>query len=361
MSEAFDVSQRKNQILIALMLLLAILLSLYTHWMVWSQFYYPTYGNTNIHVAFAKYILVHGSYPMTDFSYGGGIPALYVPGYRLLLAATAWIAGSMDLAERLIVMLFALMLPIGFFLFVREVYGDFAGIVAAFFASLPGELLIYTVRPLPQALGLALIPFALYAIAADKRKLAILLTLAVALVHQESIAFLAAGAFAFAVLQMISLSLKEKAFVIPSKGAWTAILCWAIALIAYVGWHFVATGNANIFGIAQFANHEGNVVEFQLFLDKTGYVLAAGSLLGLVILLARNLFKQNEKEILLIAFAVLGFAFVKNELFGVRVFMDRFIVYLQIPLVALTAVAMKDISDYLLHFDLKTILPRRSS
>src|SRR3989338_6519820 len=178
------------------LLLIAIAASVYSHSMVWKEFYYPTFGNTNLHVAFAQHILTHGEYPIqNDYSYGGGIPTLYVPGYRLLLAGTALIAGNMDFAVRLLVMLFAVLLPVGFFLFTRELFGDVTGVAAAFFASLPAELLIYTVRPLPQALGLALLPFAFYAIAADKRKAAFALTIAIALIHQETIAFLAAGAF----------------------------------------------------------------------------------------------------------------------------------------------------------------------
>ncbi|HLC38260.1 MAG TPA: hypothetical protein VJI71_02295, partial [Candidatus Norongarragalinales archaeon] len=184
--------------IVLILLALAVAFSIYGHSMVWSEWYYPTFGNTNVHVAFAKYMLTHFSYPLgNDFSYGGGIPALYVPGYRIALAIAGGIFG-IDLAQRLLVMLFALMLPVGFFLFARELFGDYAGVIAAFFASLPTELLVYTVRPLPQAFGLALLPFAFYAIAANRRKLALILTLAIALVHQEAIAFLAAGAFAFA-------------------------------------------------------------------------------------------------------------------------------------------------------------------
>src|SRR3990167_6543960 len=344
------------------LLLIAIAASVYSHSMVWKEFYYPTFGNTNLHVAFAQHILTHGEYPIqNDYSYGGGIPTLYVPGYRLLLAGTALIAGNMDFAVRLLVMLFAVLLPVGFFLFTRELFGDVTGVVAAFFASLPAELLIYTVRPLPQALGLALLPFAFYAIAADKRKAAFALTIAIALIHQETIAFLAAGAFAFAFLQALSDFARTRKLALPQGAAWTALLCWALALFVYVGWHFVATGNANVFDIAQFKNHEGNIVEFNLFLEKNGMVLTIGSLLGLVALATRSITNPREKELLLLALALVGIAFIKNDLVGVRVFMDRFIVFLQVPLVVLTAYAFTGICDYALHFDWNSILPRRSS
>lgn len=344
------------------LLAIAIAASVYSHSMVWKEFYYPTFGNTNLHVAFAQHMIAHGEYPIqNDYSYGGGIPTLYVPGYRTLLAGTAFAVGSMDFAVRLLVMLFAVMLPIGFFLFARELFGDFAGLAAAFFASLPAELLIYTIRPLPQGLGLALLPFAFYAIAADKRKTALILTFVIAMVHQETIAFLAAGAFAFTFLQVLADFGRTRKIALPQGAAWTALLCWALALIAYVGWHFMATGNADVFGIAQFQNHEGNSVEFNLFLDKNGMVLTIGSLLGLVALAANNITNPKEKELLLIALALVGIAFIKNDLVGVRVFMDRFIVFLQVPLVVLTAYAFSGLCNYALHFDWNRILPRRSS
>ncbi|MEM4254929.1 MAG: hypothetical protein QXR53_01210 [Candidatus Norongarragalinales archaeon] len=351
----------KDKLLVYALLFIAVVTSLHSHSMVWKEWYYPTYGNTNIHVAFAQHILKHGEYPLqNDYSYGGGIPALYVPGYRLLLAGTTFVLQDVDFAQRMLVMLFAILLPIGFFLFAREVFDDFTGLAAAFFASLPAELLIYTVRPLPQGLGLALLPFAFYAIARNKRKTALLLTFAIAMVHQETIAFLAAGAFAFAALKVFSQFAQTRKVAMPSESAWTALLCWALALIAYVGWHFIATGNANIFDIAQFSNHEGNPVGFDLFLEKNGLVLTAGSVLGFVLLAARNFFQPRDRELLLIALALAGFAFIKNDLVGVRVFMDRFIVFLQVPLVVLAAFAFKQLADYAMQLDLKTMFPRRS-
>ena len=335
--------------------------------MVWSEWYYPTYGNTNVHVAFAQHMLRHWEYPLAnDYSYGGGIPALYVPGYRILLAITGGIFG-IDLAQRLLVMLFALLLPIGFFLFARELFGDYAGVIAAFFASLPTELLVYTVRPLPQALGLALLPFAFYAIAADKRKTALALTLAIALIHQEAVAFLAAGAFAFAALDFAFKVVEKKKIVLPEKSAWTALLCWAVALMAYVGWHFIATGNPNVFGIAQFQHHEGGVVSPEYLLEKTGYAVGVLSVLGIVFLAFRNAFgnasknKVFSKELFLAALVITGVLFVKNDVFGIRVFMDRFVVFLQIPLVVLAALGLAQLLCYVLHFDSKTLSPTESS
>ncbi|HIH19684.1 TPA: hypothetical protein HA244_00255 [Candidatus Micrarchaeota archaeon] len=349
---------------VLLLLGIAIALSLFSHWMVWSEWYYPTYGNTNIHVAFAQNILQHGTYPLEDFSYGGGIPALYVPGYRVLLAGTAFIAGNIDLAQRLLVMLFAVLLPLGFFLLGRELFGDYAGIAAAFLASLPTELIVYTVRPLPQALGLALLPFAFYAIAVNKRNAAFALTAAIALVHQEAIAFLVSAAFAYATISFAHDVAKTRKISMPKESAWTALLCWALGVAVYFAWHFIATGNPNVFGLAQFSNHEGAVVELGYFIEKTGVVTAGLSALGalfLILAIATDKSKRNlSRQLFIAAMALTGLLFTKNELFGIRVFMDRFLVFWQIPLVLLAAFAMVKTADYALHFDWKISFPKLS-
>ena len=350
--------ERKHAVLVVLAL--AVVLSLYTHSIIWQEWYYPTYGNTNVHVAFAKHILSHWEYPLgDDYSYGGGIPTLYVPGYRLVLAGTMAIVGSADLAQRLLVMLFALMLPVGFFLFAREVYGKWAGVAAAFAASFPAELLIYTVRPLPQAMGMALLPFALYAIASGRKKLALALSLAIALTHQETAVFLAMGAFAFGVGKTFIDFLKTKKVVLKGA-ALTALLAWSLTTVAYVGWHYVAIGDLNVFDIAQFHHHEGNVVEWQSFVDKTGLVLISSSLLGLLVLVWNNLSKQDDAQLLAIAFAIVGIAAIKNDLVGIRVFMDRFIAYLQIPMVVLAGVAIVWVLVQATQFTRKTLFPKLS-
>ena len=329
--------------------------------MVWREWYYPTYGNTNIHVATAQHILKHWEYPLqNDYSYGGGIPSLYVPGYRLVLAGTIAIVGSVDFASRLLVMLFALLLPIGFFLFARQLFGDYAGVAAAFFASLPAELLIYTVRPLPQAMGLTLLPFAFYAIAAGRKKLAVALSLATALTHQEAAVFLAVGVFAYALADTAIESFKRKKISLPKGIAWIALLCWAATVLAYVGWHYFVMGDFNVFGLAQFSNHEGNVVLFNDFVSKTGWVLSALGIAGIVMLASKNVFRPSKQEILLLTLGIIGFIFIKNELLGIRVFMDRFIVFLQIPLAILAAFALKELCDYASQLTRHTLFPAKS-
>lgn len=105
-----------------LFLAVALVLSLYAHSMVFNEYYYPTFGNTNIHVASENHLIQHGFYPLEDdYSYGGGVPNLYVPAYRFFVAQTIFLTGlSFDEINRLIVILFAILLPIGYYLMAKK-------------------------------------------------------------------------------------------------------------------------------------------------------------------------------------------------------------------------------------------------
>ena len=107
-----------KRFIVPALLLLAVLLSLYSHSMVLDEFYRPTYGNTNVHTASEKHLIQHGYYPIqNDYSYGGGVPNLYVPLYRFFAAGFMGLSGlDFDFGNRLIVLFLAVLIPLGFFL-----------------------------------------------------------------------------------------------------------------------------------------------------------------------------------------------------------------------------------------------------
>ncbi|MFH0970963.1 MAG: hypothetical protein V1835_00190 [Candidatus Micrarchaeota archaeon] len=274
---------------VAFLLVFSVICSLYTHWMVMREFHMPTYGNTMIHVASARHIIEHQEYPLEDYSYGGGIPNLYVPLYRELVANTVLLTGfSLDFTSRMLVLLFAVMVPLGFFLLGRKLFGTNAGILAAFLSVLPGELLIYTVRPLPQALGLILLPIAFHALFAQKWKTALFLAFAITMTHQEAIAFLVGGSgvfFGLTILFMVWKVLFSQGF---NSAKISNILKLNLALIilaiaAYLLWQYSIVGHLNVLELAQFKNHEGNVVSMDSYLLKTGNLVSAFSMVGLVV------------------------------------------------------------------------------
>ncbi|MFH1199744.1 MAG: hypothetical protein V1708_01625 [Candidatus Micrarchaeota archaeon] len=284
-----------------LLLAAAVIVSLYTHFMVFQEWTMPTYGNTFIHVASVRHAIEYGDYPRIDYSYGGGIPNLYVPFYRIFIANAALLTGlSIDFVSRMAVMLFALILPLAFYSLARRMFGVEAGLFAAFFASLPGELLIYSVRPLPQSLGMALLPIAFLAIYSEKTRVALFLSFSIALVHQEAAVFLAGVALGYFLLVMASFAATYlfggwKAvngaggqlpdFFEQKRGARLAFYCFAVCAAAYLLWHFSVMNSFNIFELAQFKNHEGGIVSGESFFSKTGVVVIALSSLGLLLAL----------------------------------------------------------------------------
>ncbi|MFH0835688.1 MAG: hypothetical protein V1834_00825 [Candidatus Micrarchaeota archaeon] len=324
---------------VPLLLFAAIAFSVYAHWMVFNEFYRPTYGNTNIHTASEKHLIEHGYYPIqNDYSYGGGEPNLYVPLYRFNAANFMVLTGfDFDFGNRLIVILFALLLPLGFFLLGRELAGDWAGVMAAFLASLPAELLIYTVRPLPQALGLALLPIALYLMLKKEWLAALIASAGVVLVHQEAGVFLVGVAFATGVGKIIIDYWNENKLV-ASDLAKIALACWLVGTAAYFGWHFFVTGNVNVFELAQFQHHEGGVITQESFFTKTGYLIPALSVFGIIGLLWALLSKKlDDAGLLVLSALAVGVFATQNHLVGINVFMDRFLVFVQIPLIAAAA------------------------
>ncbi|MBI5225248.1 hypothetical protein HY989_05240 [Candidatus Micrarchaeota archaeon] len=422
-------------------LLLAIILSLNTHWMVLREWHMPTYGNTMIHIASARHVVEHGEYPLIDYSYGGGIANLYVPHYRMLVATTSILTGfSLDFTSRMLVLLFAILLPLGFFLLTRRLFDENTAVFAALFSILPGEMLIYTVRPLPQALGLILLPIAFHAFLGRKQFLMFFLAFIITFTHQEAVAYLfgAVGVFlAFTVLHILWRLFVSKQFNhqihsdLVRKSLFLLVLCISVYLL----WQFIMIGHINVFELAQFKNHEGNTVSLDSYLLKTGNLVVSFSLLGLLISLSfllRNLlsdvnnisaemkggifvfftffasalssffilngfslsrnasfvsisfpiflgplegteiifisivvalffvfvikalfeksksFMKSDKiaHLFLLALFFAGFFAVKNDAVGIRVFMDRFLVYLQQPLIIFASLGANGIVEF---------------
>ncbi len=422
---------------VPLLLVLALLLSIYTHSMVFKEFTMPTYGNTFIHVASVRHMLEHNTYPKIDYSYGGNVPNLYVPFYRLFIVHAVLLTGlSIDFISRMAVMLFAVLLPLSFYALGTRLFGTPTGVAAAFLASFPGELLIYTVRPLPQALGMVLLPVAFLAIASQKWRTSLLLAFAIAMVHQEALAFLVGGlgayiAVSFGYALLFSFNSNSNGRSNPAQvlelmqHASLALLAILLATLAYVVWHYVVMNSWNIFDIAQFKYHEGGLVSLESYLSKTGWVIAVFSLVGVLLVFQRlvRLFiqqagswvgfeeesrrgLQNSIVFIFVALAsyfylnhfefgplnfvflvvailagIIGFTFanfvsslpllqktdnhayyflfglffagvgaVKNDVIGVRVFMDRFLVYLQEPLILLAAIGIAGLYAFFSSF-----------
>ncbi len=333
------------------LIVLAVLVSVWAHAGVFDAFLAPTYGNTGIHQANARELVETGYYPFQDdFSYGGGIPNLYVPIYRFALAQLVVLSGfDFDVAQRVMVLLFALALPLAFFAF-GSVFGTWVGIAAAFLASAPSELLIYTIRPLPQGMGLVLLALTFGLMFAASRW-AVLAGVLVALVHQEAAVFLALSAFACAAASKVhDYLLKQDS----SRVFWAALATWAATTATYFLWNFLILGHFNVFELAQFKHREGGPVSPDLLLDKTGWLVLGLAAVGLLLCLLyawQALRRKHPRRVLmpalLLAVLAVGLFAIKNDALGIGVFMDRFIVYLQFPLIALAALGLVTVAKWL--------------
>ncbi|OIO22556.1 hypothetical protein AUJ65_05895 [Candidatus Micrarchaeota archaeon CG1_02_51_15] len=333
----------------AVLLLAAVALSLWTHSLVLQNFYMPTYGNTGIHAAPIREFAETGFYSREDhFSYGGGVPSTYVPLYRAGIASFVMLTGiSVEAASRLWVMLVALLVPLGFYLLAKKIWGSETGLIAAFLASVPADLLIYTIRPLPQAIAMALIPLVLWLVLERKWIPALLLTAVTVWTHQEAGLYLVAVQFGVAFIVLL-----ERAWIHLSKKhvndackerkaiAVLSIACWAAGALAYIIWHFAVTGDVNFLAMNQFVLHEGTAVTFTTFITQLGWTLLALSAVGVLAILG-SAFKNKKwfsaGELIALSAVVSGIILAKNELIGLSVLMQRFIAFLDQGMILIAA------------------------
>ncbi|MEW5956072.1 MAG: hypothetical protein AB1626_06090, partial [Candidatus Micrarchaeota archaeon] len=337
---------RKTELLL---LAAAVALSLYTHSIVLKEFYMPTYGNTGIHAAPIREFVETGFYSKEDhFSYGGGIPSTYVPFYRMGLASFVMLTGvSVEASSRLWVMVVAALLPLGFYLLGKKVFGPEAGLFAAFFSVVPGELIIYTVRPLPQALAMALVPIALYLVLERKWLASIALTFFTIMTHQEAALYLVAVQFGLAALVFL-----ERAWLFVFKrpesvearerkqAAMLAFACWGVGVASYFAWHFLVTGTTDFLSMNQFLLHEGTAVGFNEVAGQLGSALPWLAAAGAAVIALRAAAKgwPSAGELLAASAVISGIVLVKNELIGLNVLMQRFIAFLDQGIVLLAGV-----------------------
>lgn len=354
----------------------AVAASLWSHSLVLKEFYMPTFGNTGMHAAPAHEFVETGYYPKIDsYSYGGGIPFLYVPLYRVLVGALVMLTGlSLEAVSRLSVMLVGALLPIAFYLLGRKAFNERVGLFAAFFSVLPAELLIYTVRPLPQALGMLLIPIVLWLLLERNWAGALIGSLALALTHQESALVLAGAVFVYGIaLFLLSLKAapedeKRKAQNERRKQAFIAIGCWAVMVAAYFAWQFVTVGHLNLFSTAQFVNHEGSAVGWTEVANQTGVVVQALFFVGLAAIAARIALRWKKKEKFLIengelialALTATCLVLIKNDLIGINVLMQRFIAYLDQAIVLVAAIGASEILALLILLKLPAKKPSKN-
>jgi len=227
----------------------------------------------------------------------------------------------------------------------------FVALFSAFFFIMSPELTIFTMRALPELLGLLMIPLTIYFMMKKEWIFAILGSIVTALTHQMTLAVLVGVIGMYAVLQLAWAgwlyyrSRKDPQVAFMDKLKYS-IMCLVTAFVpcaTYGLWQVYSLGTLSIFGIAQVVNKEGNVVDLPLFL-RSGVFVLIFFVIGLASILYNWWTARAEKKksvetpaygfsldtnavLLIISWLVVTIVLMKNDLLGIHIFMDRFFTF----------------------------------
>ena len=171
-----------------------------------SNFVIPTWGNTMYHVGIERETINTGFYPQQELSYGGGFPNFYVPAYRLLVVALSTATGidPMPMSGLVVLLLGAFCLLALYIVAFRLSGGNYwVALFAAFFFLMSPDMTINTERPFPELMGLFILPVALYFVLREDWPLATLMSVTMALTHQQSVLALVAIMGLYSVFQLL--------------------------------------------------------------------------------------------------------------------------------------------------------------
>lgn len=348
---------KRNWYLIALALI--VFIALWYRMGIIDSFVIPTYGNTMYHVGIERETIITGHYPDYELSYGGGFPHFYVPAYRLLITSMAIATGidPMVMSGLITIMLGLFILLAMFAVAYRLTDNIYAGLFAAFFFILSPEMTIFTIRPLPEILGLFMVPFTIYFLIRKDWGMATVGAIITALTHQMTLLTLVGVIAAYGALKIAYALYKKQDY---KEGLMVMVPAFA-ACATYGLWQVYSLGTLNILNIAQVVNREGNPVDLPLFL-RTGVFVLPFFLIGIYYIFthtgdrkARGYSKQSgakmpeisqpeegrygikislDSKLLVLAWVVVTLLLTKNEVFGMRIFMDRFFTfYVQIAII----------------------------
>lgn len=343
-------------------LILIIIIALWYRLGIINSFVIPTYGNTMYHVGIERETIVTGYYPTLELSYGGGFHNFYVPAYRMLIASMSVATGidpmvmsglmTITVAIFILLALYALALRLSNNLYIA--------LFAAFFFLMSPDLTIYTMRPLPELLGLLLVPFTIYFVIQKNWPVAVLGAIATALTHQMTLLTLFAVISLYTAFQLIRAGYiyykrkdrKEDYMPIVKQAMWCVVVA-GVACLTYALWQMYSMGTLNILNIAQVVNREGNPVDLPLF-ARTGVFVLPFCAIGLVYIISEWLKTLREPKaetatgqasstnpgkseyafhittdsvLLIIAWVIMTLLLTFNDWFGIHIFMDRFLTF----------------------------------
>jgi hypothetical protein len=326
----------------------------------------PTYGNTLYHVGIERLTIESGYYPMQELSYNGGFPNFYVPAYRLLIGSQSLVSGIDPIVMSGLVTITLSVAVFGIiYAFTKQLVHASAAVCALFFLTLSPEITIFTIRALPELLGLFMFPLTLFFVLANRAEgsfkvntyviLSVVAAAVTALTHQMTLLTLALVLAVYALTQIRSKNEFLKAFV-PLLAV----------LVVYALWQVYTLHTVSILGLSQVKYHEGTPVDFFAsessvgFFERAGLLLLPFSAIGLAWLEK----KGTNKRFLLYSWVIASLLLTKNDLFGIGIFMDRFLTFFIESLVVaagIGAFAVLHFFDARLADAIEKIDPRRTS
>jgi|GEM_PF-218358 len=337
-------------------LILIICVALWYRGDVINNFIIPTYGNTMYHVGVERETIQTGYYPQTEISYGGGFPNFYVPAYRLLIVSMSVATGidPMVMSGLMTILLSVFIILVMFTVAYRLSNNLYVGLFTAFFFLMSPDITIYTIRPLPEVLGLFMVPFTLYFVLQKNWLIAAVGALITALTHQMTLLVLVSVIGLYLLFQLIVAAWSfykdrqdRENYMGPIRTVLGCLAPIIVACLTYGLWLMYTMGTLDILGIAQVVNHEGNQVDLPLFL-RTGVFVLFFFVIGILFVCMRwqssqkaipdnkeyGLSISRDSALLIIAWTIATLMLTFNDklLFGNKFlifpnFMDRYLTF----------------------------------
>ncbi len=299
-----------------------------------ATYFLPTWDNSMLHAGRAVYILQTGHYAEMELVFGGVTRTYHLPAFPALVAGTSMLTG-LDFAwtERLIVLIFSVLLPFAFYKLAKELSGDWrAGVAAATIALFSANLMTWATRNSPIGFGNILVPFGLYLVYKKKTFAAVLCALAVALDHPPSLLVFTVSVFLFFLYEYFSeisknaISAGNVLRSLVGADVITATLSGLITFATYYAWHIRQTGLSCLTFkcLPQAAAREfGKSIDlFDYFATNPHFYAIIG-----VIAIAADGKMPNRAKAMMLAYVLGCIILVKNDALGVGTFTERFLTY----------------------------------
>ncbi|GEM_PF-1449263 len=213
-----------------------------------ASYYTPVFDNSMLWAARARIISETGRYAETELVFGGITKTYHVPFWPAMTAALSSLSGlPIYWAIRLVSLLQVVLLGLCVFIVAKKLSGNAtAGAVAVFLAFNSVNLMTWGTRTSPVSWGVVLIPFGLWAVAADIKPFALLAAVALALDHPPSLLVFTLSLLIFTIVSHASRAgefLHERHLKkLASKIDFAPVIAGLAAFITYMAWHVRQTG-----------------------------------------------------------------------------------------------------------------------